>query len=282
MLARTFTMLAALCALGWATVLATGVIGFRRTSELRQWWTVGDSCLTFVSDRGALELGLSTGWPDGSWLRAAGIRATGGPPAVESWNAVVVQGASWSTTVTNGQVTALIKARIVQTNVPYALVFLSVPPGLWCANRLRRDRSDRVRGFEVPCGAPSVAATTCRMPQLTVEGVGTFEVPQGKRLVNALLDEAKIDQLHACGGQARCTTCRVQFVGGEPAAITKAEKELIELRGLGQHPGVRLSCQIACEQDMALKAISRLAGSGRSTPGNRPTDEIQPPPEWVK
>lgn len=36
------------------------------------------------------------------------------------------------------------------------------------------------------------------MPKLSVEGVGEFEVPQGKRLVNALTDEAKIDQLHSC------------------------------------------------------------------------------------
>ena len=50
------------------------------------------------------------------------------------------------------------------------------------------------------------------MPKLTVEGVGEFEVPQGKRMVLALEDEAKIDQLHACGGNARCTTCRVEFI----------------------------------------------------------------------
>ena len=50
------------------------------------------------------------------------------------------------------------------------------------------------------------------MPKLTVEGVGTFDVPAGKRLVLALEDEAGVDQLHACGGNARCTTCRVEFV----------------------------------------------------------------------
>jgi hypothetical protein len=33
------------------------------------------------------------------------------------------------------------------------------------------------------------------MPKLTVETVGSFEVPAGKRLVNALSDEAGIDQL---------------------------------------------------------------------------------------
>ena len=40
------------------------------------------------------------------------------------------------------------------------------------------------------------------MPKLTVEAVGEFEVPSGKRLVLALEDEAKVDQLHACGGNA--------------------------------------------------------------------------------
>src|SRR5688500_10581780 len=60
------------------------------------------------------------------------------------------------------------------------------------------------------------------MPQLTVEGVGTFEVPAGKRLVLALEQDAGIDQLHACGGNARCTTCRVEFVVGEPDRMTVA------------------------------------------------------------
>src|SRR5688572_21463297 len=79
------------------------------------------------------------------------------------------------------------------------------------------------------------------MPKLTVEGVGEFEVPEGKRLVLALEDEAKIDQLHACGGNARCTTCRVEFVSGEPDKMTEAEKNVLAARGLS---GVRLSCQI--------------------------------------
>lgn len=119
------------------------------------------------------------------------------------------------------------------------------------------------------------------MPQLTVEGVGTFEVPDNKRLVNALIDEAKLDQLHACGGNARCTTCRVQFVSGEPQRMTEAEKALLASRGLTAHQGLRLSCQILCDHDMAVKAISRLTGSGRVDAGKRPADEIQPPPVWT-
>ena len=119
------------------------------------------------------------------------------------------------------------------------------------------------------------------MPRLTVENVGDFEVAHAKRLVNALTDEAGIDQLHACGGNARCTTCRVQFVSGEPANMTQAEKDVLTAKGLiGMH-GLRLSCQILCEQDMSVKAISRLAGSGRADAGKRPSDEIAPPPQWT-
>ena len=117
------------------------------------------------------------------------------------------------------------------------------------------------------------------MPRLTVDGVGTFDVPDGKRMVLALEDEARIDQLHACGGNARCTTCRVEFVAGEPEQMTVAEKNVLEARGvLG---AVRLSCQIVCDHDMTVKAISRLAGSGRPDPGKTPEPTIQPPPEWT-
>lgn len=118
------------------------------------------------------------------------------------------------------------------------------------------------------------------MPKLTVEGVGEFEVPQGKRLVLALEDEAKIDQLHACGGNARCTTCRVQFLAGEPATMTVAEKSVLAARGLS---GVRLSCQMVCDHDMNVRAISRLAGSGRKDAGGRPAEQIEPQPvQWTQ
>ena len=113
------------------------------------------------------------------------------------------------------------------------------------------------------------------MPELIVENIGTFTIPDGKRLVLALTDDAKIDQLHACGGFAKCTTCRVEFVAGEPERMTVAEKNVLGARGLS---GVRLSCQIPCDHDMTVRVISRLAGSGRKDAGGRPTDEMQPQP----
>lgn len=115
------------------------------------------------------------------------------------------------------------------------------------------------------------------MPKLTVEGFAPVEVEAGTRLVNAI-ENAGVDILHACGGNARCTTCRVEFVSGEPARRTRAEIERLTERGL---TGVRLSCQITCDADMTVRAISRLEGSGRPDPGRRPAPTIQPPPEWT-
>jgi ferredoxin len=116
------------------------------------------------------------------------------------------------------------------------------------------------------------------MPKLTVDGFGTFEVEDNKRLVLAIEQDAHVDILHACGGNARCTTCRVEFIEGEPTKMTAAEKERLAARGL---TGVRLSCQILCDHDMTVRAISRLEGSGRPDPGGTPQPTITPPPEWV-
>jgi ferredoxin len=116
------------------------------------------------------------------------------------------------------------------------------------------------------------------MPKLTVEGFGTVEVEAGKRLVRAIEEDAGVDVLHACGGNARCTTCRVEFVEGEPERMTVAERNVLATRGV---TGVRLSCQIPCDHDMTVRAISRLTGSGRPDPGPTPAPEITPPPEWT-
>lgn len=118
------------------------------------------------------------------------------------------------------------------------------------------------------------------MPTLKVDGK-SVEVPLHKRLVNALVEDAGIDQLHACGGQARCTTCRVRFISGQPEQMTQAEKDVLTQKGLLDQPDIRLSCQIVCDRDMEVEAISRLAGSGRKDAGARPADQIEPPPVWI-
>ena len=105
-----------------------------------------------------------------------------------------------------------------------------------------------------------------------------MDVEAGKRLVLAIEQDAHVDVLHACGGNARCTTCRVEFIEGEPKRMTKAEKAVLEAKGL---TGVRLSCQILCDHDMAVRPVMHLAGSGRADPGPTPQDTITPPAEWI-
>jgi len=116
------------------------------------------------------------------------------------------------------------------------------------------------------------------MPKLTVDGSGTIDVGADRRLVLAIEQDAHVDIMHACGGNARCTTCRVEFIEGEPKRMTKAEKAVLEAKGL---TGVRLSCQILCDHDMTVRAISRLEGTGRPDPGPTPATTITPPAVWV-
>ena len=116
------------------------------------------------------------------------------------------------------------------------------------------------------------------MPKLTVEGFPTVDVETGKRLVLAIEQDAAVDVLHACGGNARCTTCRVEFIAGEPDRMTVAEQQVLAARGVA---GARLSCQIVCDHDMTVRAISRLTGSGRPDAGPTPASQITPPPEWI-
>ena len=116
------------------------------------------------------------------------------------------------------------------------------------------------------------------MPKLTVEGFGTVEVTDGKRLVLAIEQDARVDILHACGGNARCTTCRVEFIEGEPTRMTAAERQVLAAKGV---TNARLSCQMLCDHDMTVRAISRLTGSGRPDPGPQPASDITPPPEWT-
>ena len=84
----------------------------------------------------------------------------------------------------------------------------------------------------------------------------------------AIEQDAKVDVLHACGGNARCTTCRVEFVDGEPDDDDR--RGTAGARRASGVTGVRLSCQILCDHDMTVRAISRLTGSGRPDPGPTP------------
>jgi ferredoxin len=116
------------------------------------------------------------------------------------------------------------------------------------------------------------------MPVLTIENGNSATVPAGKRLINAMTEDAQADCLHACGGNARCTTCRVEFISGEPTAMTVAERDILAARGVTSG---RLSCQILIQEDMTVRVMNAFSTSGRVDAGKKPADEIAPPPVWV-
>ena len=107
------------------------------------------------------------------------------------------------------------------------------------------------------------------MPTVTVEGEKSFEVEAGRKLVLAI-EDAGIDILHRCGGQAKCTTCRVQVVSGDLAPMQDIERDRLALEaGLG--PDIRLSCQVRVESDLTVRVLRTAAATGL-TPGTRPED----------
>lgn len=111
------------------------------------------------------------------------------------------------------------------------------------------------------------------MPKLIIEGVGAFDVEKGTRLVLALEDNGG-EPLHRCGGYARCTTCRVEFIDGEPETMTEAERGKLESQGnLGKF---RLSCQCTVDHDMDVMVLKPFNASGLDDPGSHPEDHVTP------
>jgi ferredoxin len=107
------------------------------------------------------------------------------------------------------------------------------------------------------------------MPKVTVAGEKTFECPEGKKLVLAI-EDAGIDILHRCGGNARCTTCRVEVLAGEVPPISEAEIDALEEPELIEK--YRLSCQIRVVSDLSVRVWGRLSEQGMDDPGDRPED----------
>lgn len=107
------------------------------------------------------------------------------------------------------------------------------------------------------------------MPMVTVEGEKTFEAQAGTKLVLAI-EDAGIDILHRCGGNSKCTTCKVQVVSGEFAPMAELERERLA-RDANLGPDIRLSCQVRVESDVTVRVLGRASAAG-VTPGPRPAD----------
>src|SRR4028119_1404668 len=110
------------------------------------------------------------------------------------------------------------------------------------------------------------------MPKITAEtaaGLVAFEAEAGRKLVLALEDNG-VDILHRCGGNARCTTCRVEVLSGDPGEIGEPERAILATKtDLGER--TRLSCQIRVIDDLHVKVIRQASVEGIDA-GGRPTE----------
>lgn len=103
----------------------------------------------------------------------------------------------------------------------------------------------------------------------TATGLVETEPPAGKKLVLAL-EDAGIDILHRCGGNARCTTCRVEVLEGEPGEMGDLERNRLAVES-ELAPNVRLSCQIRVNSDLKVRVINQVSTRGMDA-GPRPVD----------
>ena len=103
----------------------------------------------------------------------------------------------------------------------------------------------------------------------TATGLVETEPPAGKKLVLAL-EDAGIDILHRCGGNARCTTCRVEVLEGEPGEMGDLERNRLAMES-ELAPNVRLSCQIRVNSDLKVRVINQVSTRGMDA-GPRPVD----------
>lgn len=109
------------------------------------------------------------------------------------------------------------------------------------------------------------------MPTITAEtaaGQQAIAAVAGTKLV-LCVEDAGIDILHRCGGNARCTTCRVEVLGGDPGPINELEAAKLAAANLGDN--VRLSCQMRVNDDLHVRVLNQASVAGIDA-GPRPAD----------
>jgi len=111
------------------------------------------------------------------------------------------------------------------------------------------------------------------MPRIETEtatGTQDIDAEEGRKLVLAI-EDGGVDILHRCGGNAKCTTCRVEIVEGDAGEMGDAERERLA-RETGLAENTRLSCQVRVAGDMKVRVLQQMSTRGLPDPGPRPAE----------
>ena len=111
------------------------------------------------------------------------------------------------------------------------------------------------------------------MPRIEAEtatGVRDIETEEGRKLVLAI-EDGGVDILHRCGGNAKCTTCRVEVLAGDAGEMGEAERERLA-RETGLAENTRLSCQVRVAGDMRVRVLGQVSTRGLPDAGPRPVE----------
>jgi len=81
----------------------------------------------------------------------------------------------------------------------------------------------------------------------------TLRVPKGWSVLEASL-RYKVPHASACGGKARCSTCRIRVLGDRSGLPRPSPREVFVLDRVGAigDPAVRLACQLRPQRDIVL------------------------------
>ena len=110
-------------------------------------------------------------------------------------------------------------------------------------------------------------------------------VEKRTKLLKALMDN-ETDVVHTCGGNSKCTTCRVTIHKGVPTKKTQAQQDRFDKAkraGATQfdHPAVFLSCQVLVEEDMTVSVSETFNSVIHDSHGKDTEDGITPDPVWL-
>ena len=118
--------------------------------------------------------------------------------------------------------------------------------------------------------APRIAVTYAGGPTVrTAAGPTLLEISRLHRVPHA----------SACGGRARCSTCRVRIEKSEKSLPPPAFAEAFTLASIGAESSVRLACQIRPSSSLTVNRLVREAvlQPGRMSPGDIDAAGIEKP-----